>query len=117
MDLVGVWFGIIERQAIHRGTFTSVRDLTGKICTFIDGWNTRCHPFTWTKTADQILTNQPSKDIRRAALGRAQRARFAHVAEGVLTRTEQRIAELVAHGCTNAEPAVASSSRKAVERT
>ena len=22
---------------------------------FIDGWNERCHPFAWTKTADQIL--------------------------------------------------------------
>jgi transposase len=55
MNLVEVWFGIIERQAIHRGTFTSVRDLTTKIRAFIDGWNNRCHPFTWTKTADQIL--------------------------------------------------------------
>jgi len=51
MNLVEVWFGIIERQAIHRGTFTSVRDLTAKIRAFIDGGNTRCHPFTWTKTA------------------------------------------------------------------
>jgi hypothetical protein len=24
LNLVEVWFGIIERQAIHRGTFTSV---------------------------------------------------------------------------------------------
>ncbi|MCC6496521.1 MAG: IS630 family transposase, partial [Propionibacteriaceae bacterium] len=22
---------------------------------FIVGWNDRCHPFTWTKTADEIL--------------------------------------------------------------
>ncbi len=27
LNLVEVWFGIIERQAIRRGTFTSVRDL------------------------------------------------------------------------------------------
>ena len=51
-----VWFGIIERQAIHRGTFRSVRDLVAKIRAFITGWNDRCHPFIWTKTADQILT-------------------------------------------------------------
>ena len=25
------------------------------IATYIDGWNERCQPFTWTKTADQIL--------------------------------------------------------------
>ena len=56
LNLVEVWFGIIERQAIHRGTFRSVRDLNAKIRTFIDGWNDRCHPFVWTKTADETLT-------------------------------------------------------------
>ena len=53
--MIEVWFGIIERQAIRRGTFNSVRDLNTKIRAFIDGWNDRCHPFVWTKTADQIL--------------------------------------------------------------
>jgi transposase len=56
MNMVEIWFGIIERQAIHRGTFGSVRDLNTKIRAFIDGWNDRSHPFTWTKTADQIVT-------------------------------------------------------------
>ncbi len=56
MNLVEVWFSIIERQAIHRGTFPSVRDLNAKIRAYIDGWNNRAHPFIWTKTADQILT-------------------------------------------------------------
>jgi transposase len=55
LNLVEVWFGIIERQAIRRGTFTSVRDLMIKIRTFITGWNTRKHPFIWTKPADEIL--------------------------------------------------------------
>jgi transposase len=55
MNLVEVWFSIIERQAIHRGTFGSVKELNAKIRAFIDGWNQRCEPFTWTKTADQIL--------------------------------------------------------------
>jgi transposase len=57
LNLVEVWFSIIERQAIHRGTFPSVRDLMIKIRTFITSWNDRRQPFTWTKTADQILTN------------------------------------------------------------
>jgi transposase len=56
LNLVEVWFGIIERQAIRRGTFTSTRDLTTKIRAFITGWNHRRHPFTWTKTPDQIPT-------------------------------------------------------------
>ncbi|BAX97828.1 IS630 family transposase [Mycobacteroides stephanolepidis] len=55
MNLVEVWFGIIERQGIHRGAFGSVRDLTTAIRTFINGWNPRAHPFVWTKTTDQIL--------------------------------------------------------------
>ena len=55
LNLVEVWFGIIERQAIHRGTFGSVRALNAKMRAFIDGWNDRCHPFIWTKTADEIL--------------------------------------------------------------
>lgn len=55
LNLVEVWFGIIERQAIHRGTFRSVRELNAKIRAFIDGWNDRKHPFVWTKTANEIL--------------------------------------------------------------
>ena len=55
LNLVEVWFGIIEKQAIHRGTFASVKDLTTKIRAFINGWNDRSCPFVWTKTAGQIL--------------------------------------------------------------
>lgn len=55
LNLVGVWFGIIERQAIHRGSCGSVKDLNTKIRAFINGWNDRCHPFVWTKPADEIL--------------------------------------------------------------
>lgn len=55
MNMVEIWFGIIERQAIHRGTFGSVRDLTTAIRAYINGWNNRAHPFVWTKTADEIL--------------------------------------------------------------
>ena len=55
LNLVEVFFSIITRQAIRRGTFRSVRELTDAISGFIDGWNDRCQPFTWTKTADEIL--------------------------------------------------------------
>src|SRR5690606_1164592 len=34
LNLVEVWFGIIDRQAIRRGTFTSVKDLNAKIRAF-----------------------------------------------------------------------------------
>ena len=42
-------------KAIHRGSFASVPDLTRRIRAFIDGWNQRCHPSVWTKTAEDIL--------------------------------------------------------------
>ena len=61
LNLVEVFFGIITRQAIRRGTFTSVKDLIAAIETYIDGWNDRCQPFVWTKTADEILTKANRK--------------------------------------------------------
>src|SRR5271165_5575833 len=53
--LTWIFFGIITRQAIRRGSFTSVRDLITAIETFVDGWNDRCQPFTWTETAEELL--------------------------------------------------------------
>ena len=62
MNLVEVWFGLVERQAVRRGIFKSVPDLNAKLRTYIEGWNTRAHPFVWTKTADEILkkANRPT---------------------------------------------------------
>lgn len=57
---------LAERQAIHHGTYTSAKDLNAKIPAFIDGWNDRAHPFTWTKTADQILAKANRKKIANA---------------------------------------------------
>ena len=56
LNLVEVFFAIIERQALRRGDFASVQELVTAIRRFCDGWNQRCQPFTWTKDADQILT-------------------------------------------------------------
>ncbi len=67
LNLVEVFFGIITRQAIRRGTFASVKELVTAISSFIDGWNDRCHPFIWTKTADEILPHtrrKPTSDAR-----------------------------------------------------
>ena len=61
---VEVWFGIIDRQAIHRGLSPSVRDLMIKIRAFITGWNDRCQPFVWTKTAEQILATPTVKQLQ-----------------------------------------------------
>jgi transposase len=65
MNMVEIFFGIITRQAIRRGTHRSVRDLVQAITQFIDGWNERCQPFIWTKDADTIIT----KALRKPTSG------------------------------------------------
>ncbi len=64
LNMVEIFFGIITRQAIRRGTFTSVKDLIAAIEAFIDGWNERCQPFTWTKTADEMFDPQQGRRSR-----------------------------------------------------
>jgi transposase len=50
-----IWFGIITRQAIRRGTFGSVRLLINAISNYIASWNEDSAPFEWTATADEII--------------------------------------------------------------
>ena len=48
--------------ASSRGSFDSVPDLITAIDRFFAGWNEeRCHPFVWTKTADEILDRTNTK--------------------------------------------------------
>jgi transposase len=63
LNMVGIFFGIITRQAIRRGTFRSVRELTAAIGAFIDACNQRCQLFAWTKDAGELLAKvRPSKN-------------------------------------------------------
>ena len=49
------WFGIITRQSIRRGTFSSVKVLIKQIRDYISNWNTNAKPFVWTASSDEIL--------------------------------------------------------------
>jgi transposase len=55
LNLVEVFFSIIERQALRRGDFASVSELVTAIRRFCAAWNQHCQPFAWTKPADAIL--------------------------------------------------------------
>ncbi len=55
INQIETWFGIITRQSIRRGTFTSVTVLIKQIRDYIDHWTTNPKPFDWTATADEIL--------------------------------------------------------------
>ncbi len=49
MNQVEIWFSILSRKLLKRGTFTSVADLKAKVLAFIDYFNrTMAKPFRWT---------------------------------------------------------------------
>jgi transposase len=55
MNQIEIWFGIITRQAIRRGTFVSVNHLIARIRDYVKHWNANAEPFVRTATADEIL--------------------------------------------------------------
>jgi len=49
------WLGFLTDQRIRRGVHKSVQALEADIRAWIDNWNANPRPFTWNKTADEIL--------------------------------------------------------------
>lgn len=63
MNQVEVWFSILQRRVLRRGSFDSARRLTIEVEAFIRYWNLfLAHPFRWTFTGDFVKT-----DRKRAA--------------------------------------------------
>jgi len=58
---VECFFSVITRQAIHPGSFASVKELAAAIGAFIDHWNDHPRPFGWTKepTRSSPASNAP----------------------------------------------------------
>src|SRR6266705_2340228 len=61
LNQVETWFGILTRQAIRRGSFGSVKELIAMINTFTANWNAGSTPFSWVRTADEILAKAVRK--------------------------------------------------------
>ena len=57
MNQVERWFGLLTDKLIRRGVHTSVKALEDDIKAWIDTWNENPRPFTWVKTADEILNS------------------------------------------------------------
>jgi transposase len=55
INLVERWFAELTNKRIRRGVFRSVRELEAAIREYIEAHNEDPKPFTWTRTADQIL--------------------------------------------------------------
>ena len=77
INLVERWFAELTNKRIRRGVFRSVKELETAIRDYIDVHNEDPKPFTWTRTADQILDS-----IARYA----QRA-TANLPSGLISRT------------------------------
>jgi transposase len=57
MNQVERWFGLLTDKLIRRGAHTSVHALENDIRDWIATWNDNPRPFSWTKTADEILNS------------------------------------------------------------
>jgi transposase len=55
LNLVERFFAELTTKKIRRGAHRSVPALEADIRAWLDTWNTDPRPFTWTKTADEIL--------------------------------------------------------------
>ncbi|UNM16430.1 IS630 family transposase [Streptomyces formicae] len=55
LNLVERWFAELTTKKLRRGVHRSVQALERDIRTWLADWNTNSRPFTWTKTADEIL--------------------------------------------------------------
>jgi transposase len=62
------WFGYLTDQMIRRGVHKSVQALEADIRAWIANWNQDPRPFTWTKTAEEIL-NSLARYIERISGG------------------------------------------------
>jgi transposase len=51
------WFALLTDKLIRRGVHSSVKALEDDIKAWVDTWNSDPRPFTWTKTADEILAS------------------------------------------------------------
>ena len=57
MNQIEIWFSILSRKLLKRGTFSSVADLKAKVLAFIAYFNrTMAKPFRWTYQGKALAT-------------------------------------------------------------
>lgn len=69
LNQVERWFADLTDKRIRRGVFRSVTELEDAILTYLEGSNTDATPFTWTKSADQILETIKRFCLRTSVTG------------------------------------------------
>jgi transposase len=54
LNQVEIWFSILSRQLLRRGSFSSKEDLKRRIAGYIKQWNRSAHAFRWTYTGEPL---------------------------------------------------------------
>lgn len=67
LNQVERFFGLLTEHALRRGSHTSIPQLRRAITEYVEAHNESAKPFTWTKTADEIL-----EKLRRFGLRKQQ---------------------------------------------
>jgi transposase len=55
LNLIEVWFSILTRKAVRRGSFDTVRALVTHIHDYIERWNDHPTRFVWTKNPADLI--------------------------------------------------------------
>lgn len=73
LNQVELWFGVLERRFLRRGSFCSAQEFEDRIRRFLDDYNaSHAHPYRWTYTGQPLVRNTPfSRTRRQAQHGRA----------------------------------------------
>jgi transposase len=64
LNLVERFFGLLTEKALKRGSHTSIAQLRAAILAYVEAHNERRTPFTWVKTADEILDKMKRFGLR-----------------------------------------------------
>ena len=77
INLVERWFAELTNKRIRRGVFRSVKQLEAAMRDYVNMHNEGPKPFTWTRTADQILDS----------IARYAQRSTANLPTGLISRT------------------------------
>jgi transposase len=68
-----LFFGVLHRRFLARGSFPSVKDFTRRLERFLQDYNARhAHPYRWTYTGEPLVRDTPfSRTRRQQRQGRA----------------------------------------------
>jgi transposase len=65
LNQIEIWFGVLSRRVLRRGSFTAVADLTKKMLDFIAYYNAHfAHPYEWTYTGKPGVSGDGRKRKR-----------------------------------------------------